>query len=440
VTDQHWDPTYTSSGNKALSCGDSTPETGLGPLGDYRCDAPWTLIMESLNAMKDIKSDPDFIIWTGDNTPHIWDENILNLDQVKMIIGNLTEALDDTFPDITVYPAIGNHDWSPKNQLPPHEHFFYGNLSEMWKMWLPNDQENVETFVKGGYFSMKAPSSDLQMLVLNTNLYYESNNLTKNEEDPAGQFKWLEDKLSAAKSASQKVVLVGHIAPGMFEKHRSKYWFYPNFNKRFNDILRSHSSVIGSAHFSHHHTDSLRLLYSENGEAIVSLLLAPAVTPWETTLAGVIGGAANNPSIRLIEYDRTTGEVLDIHQHYLNLTEANIRKENGQDPVWELAYKGTEYFQTDDMGTASLNAIAQKMVADDEYFQKYYSINGVLYDPEETCTFECKYIHYCAITEVEYDGYEGCVNRLNNNSVPCKPQVYLTILSAIIAITMQYKS
>ena len=66
-----------------------------------------------------------------------------------MIIGNLTDALDEAFPDTTVFPALGNHDWSPKNQIPAQDHFFYHNLSDMWTMWLPTDEENKETFKKG---------------------------------------------------------------------------------------------------------------------------------------------------------------------------------------------------------------------------------------------------------------------------------------------------
>ena len=175
-----------------------------------------------------------------------------------------------------------------------------------------------------------------------------------------------------------------------------------------------------------------------SGEPVVSILLAPAVTPWETTLPGVIGGAANNPSIRLVEYDRTTGEVLDIHQYYLNLTDANLQEQNGRPAEWIIAYKGTEYFDIPNMGTASLNELAQSMINADALFQKYYAINGVLYDPNETCTEECKYIHYCAITEVEYPDYEACVNRLNSSSARILiPNIYLVLQLAIISLLIQ---
>lgn len=44
------------------------------------------------------------------------------------------------------------------------------------------------------------------MVVLNTNLYYDQNNETAGEEDPAGQFQWLEETLSNAARADEMVL------------------------------------------------------------------------------------------------------------------------------------------------------------------------------------------------------------------------------------------
>lgn len=45
------------------------------------------------------------------------------------------------------------------------------------------------------------------------------------------------------------------------------------------------------------------------GTPINVMFLAPGVTPWKTTLPGVSNGA-NNPGIRVIDYDRDTLQVL----------------------------------------------------------------------------------------------------------------------------------
>ena len=41
------------------------------------------------------------------------------------------------------------------------------------------------------------------------------------------------------------------------------------------------------------------------GAPISVMFLTPGVTPWKTTLPGVVNGA-NNPGIRVFEYDRAT--------------------------------------------------------------------------------------------------------------------------------------
>ena len=61
-----------------------------------------------------------------------------------------------------------------------------------------------------------------------------------------------------------QVIIVAHVPPGVFEKHPSKYWFYPKFNTRFVELLRDHADTIGSMHFAHHHTDSFRMVYSDS--------------------------------------------------------------------------------------------------------------------------------------------------------------------------------
>lgn len=46
------------------------------------------------------------------------------------------------------------------------------------------------------------------------------------------------------------------------------------------------------------------------------MFLAPGVTPWKTTLPGVNNGA-NNPGIRVIDYDTDTLQVLVGDPHVL---------------------------------------------------------------------------------------------------------------------------
>jgi len=60
----------------------------------------------------------------------------------------------------------------------------------------------------GAFYSEKLPSPDTRgrMIVLNTNLYYDQNNQTAGEEDPGGQFQWLEETLTNASKAEEMVL------------------------------------------------------------------------------------------------------------------------------------------------------------------------------------------------------------------------------------------
>lgn len=61
----HWDPTYNVSGPSGVSCSPAEVETTGGSYGNYLCDSPWLLINSSVQAMRQIKEDVDFLIWTG---------------------------------------------------------------------------------------------------------------------------------------------------------------------------------------------------------------------------------------------------------------------------------------------------------------------------------------------------------------------------------------
>ena len=68
LTDIHYDANYSSQESQDFMChywapgGDSERH---GEFGDYACDAPWTLVVSAINAMKLLQPDPDFLIWTG---------------------------------------------------------------------------------------------------------------------------------------------------------------------------------------------------------------------------------------------------------------------------------------------------------------------------------------------------------------------------------------
>ncbi|KAG7475488.1 acid sphingomyelinase-like phosphodiesterase 3b [Solea senegalensis] len=426
ITDLHWDPTYTLTNAPELVCASSgkRPAPNAGQFGDYECDSPWHLINSSVYAMKDILPDPDFIVWTGDDTPHVPNED-LGEDAVLDIISNLTHVIKHVFPRTKVYSALGNHDYHPKNQLPAGPNNIYSQTAQMWKDWL--ELPSQETFKKGGYYTERLLGQPgLRMLVLNTNLYYDQNKLNVALDDPASQFSWADHVLTEAAKNKEKVYIIGHVPPGFFEKKRSKPWFVPKFNQKYVDLIQRHHSVILGQFFGHHHTDSFRMFYSSEGSPISTMFLSPGVTPWKTTLPGVVDGA-NNPGIRVFEYDTKTLLVKDVVTYYLNLTYANMARGR-----WEKEYRLTESYRVPDASPASMHQVLERIANDHCYLQKYYEYNSVSYDLSE-CDSDCRVDHVCAAREVDYTRYEHCLAKEGAAAIYGG---LLPVLSAVLSLVL----
>uniref|UniRef100_A0A8D0B2A7 Sphingomyelin phosphodiesterase acid like 3B n=1 Tax=Salvator merianae TaxID=96440 RepID=A0A8D0B2A7_SALMN len=376
----HLDPEYKLAEDPLKVCpsAGTQPVANAGAWGDYLCDAPWILVNSSIYAMKKILPDPDFILWTGDDTPHVPNER-LGEEVVLEIIGNLTNLIKHVFPGA-----------------------FYSQM-------------------------LSSPGPAKRMIVLNTNLYYENNNQTGSMEDPAGQFHWLEDILTNASKAGEKVYIIGHVPPGFFEKKRGKPWFREHFNQRYIEIIQKHHGVIMAQFFGHHHTDSFRMFYSDTGIPTSVMFLAPAVTPWKTTLPGVHNGA-NNPGIRVFTYDHDTLLVKDMVTYYLNLTHANLEA-----PRWDKEYSLTEDFQIPDGSVHSMQLLLEKLGKDRGYLQQYYHYNSVQYDLSD-CDGDCQTDHICAIMEVDFAKYNQCIQSRSTAAASSAPMLVFLFLCSVFGL------
>uniref|UniRef100_A0A8C6E598 Sphingomyelin phosphodiesterase acid like 3B n=1 Tax=Moschus moschiferus TaxID=68415 RepID=A0A8C6E598_MOSMO len=366
ISDLHLDPDYKVSEDPLQVCpsAGSQPVPNAGPWGDYLCDSPWILINSSIYAMKEIEPEPDFILWTGDDTPHVPNEKLSEV-AVLQIVKRLTQLIREAFP--------------------------------------------------GAFYSEKLPglSGAGRIVVLNTNLYYSSNEQTASMADPGQQFQWLDNVLTSASQAGEMVYIIGHVPPGFFEKTRDKAWFREGFNEEYLKVVQRHHRVIAGQFFGHHHTDSFRMFYDGAGAPISVMFLTPGVTPWKTTLPGVVNGA-NNPGIRVFEYDRATLSLQDMVTYFLNLSQANALGA----PRWELEYRVTEAYGVPDAGARSMHAALGRIASDQGALQRYYVYNSVSYDTR-ACDEACRAEHVCALREVAFDGYAACLRAPGVAPAPC---------------------
>ena len=135
-----------------------------------------------------------------------------------------------------------------------------------------------------------------------------------------------------------------------------------------------------------------------------SILLAPSVTPWESTLAGV---TANNPAVRLYHYEnRNSTSVLQRYdQYYLDLEYSNQQNM----AVWVLGYNSYE-LGLETLESNQLWDLFHRLRKNETLFQFYYRNNAVNY-PTPPCNEICKAMHLCSIASVKYEDYWYCINK-----------------------------
>ncbi|XP_052873756.1 acid sphingomyelinase-like phosphodiesterase 3a [Anopheles cruzii] len=162
ITDLHLDTYYTTKGDIFRSCwltehhSNTANAKRPGPYGDYMCDSPWSLLESATQAMKSKQGDNvEFVLWTGDGLSHsakrMHDSKRLD------VLRNITELMSRTFPSQFVFPVLGHEDGSAN----------FEQLGDLWRHWLP--LEALQTFEKGGYYTIEQTKSRLRIIALNTN-------------------------------------------------------------------------------------------------------------------------------------------------------------------------------------------------------------------------------------------------------------------------------
>ena len=121
---------------------------------------------------------------------------------------------------------------------------------------------------------------------------------------------------------------------------------------------------------------------------------------------------------------------MDYDQFWLNLTQANLDRVAN----WTLEYSFKNYFQVPDLSYESFHQIWDKLDSDEEYFDKYYTINSVQKVDDLTCDQNCKAYHKCAILEQNYLLFDLCVALKSNSGVLQKEPSFLLVLTLIIFI------
>lgn len=414
ISDLHLDFSYHLTDDHTKVCLSSKGANASNPgiYGDFLCDSPYGLILSAIQYIKDSEQKVDFMIWTGDSPPHV-PVNELSTKIVIEVIQNMTTTIRKLLPNMLVFPALGNHDYWPQDQLPVSGSEVYTAVAEFWKPWLC--EEALTTFRKGGYYSQvyKANTSgtSLRIISLNTNLYYSPNKETFNITDPADQLKWLEETLQFSRQNTEKVYIIAHVPIGYLPFTEMIPAMRGHFNERLVEIFRNYSDIIDGQFYGHTHRDSIMVVLDKKEKPVGSVFVTPAVTP----IKSASQKESNNPGFRLYQYDTGCYTLLDLWHFYLNLTDANLK----QEATWKLEYVMTKQYGIKDLKPESLYELAKQFQKPKSIeFQNYYRNYLVNFDVPEGCDGACKQRQLCAIMHVDTSSYFHCIlSKTEDNSL-----------------------
>ena len=356
LTDIHLDTKYIENGtvycDEPVCCREPASTYSRKKSGKYgflgRCD-PSVELLESFMD-KAYELNPDFIIWTGDNSPH----NSKNASQndnyeASIIVKNM---LDEKFKnEIPIYPALGNHEKYPSDLYIGDEAELLENYGQIFKDYFYEEQA-FETFRKYGYYTEKYKDTNLRIVVLNCllcdtwNFYI----IGGRHEAAKKEFIWLEEVLRQAEKNGEYVYLIDHFP------------INSNFQltecaQRLRALLDRFDYIIRGFFSGHTHLDDISPVrtYFEPKPIININYIAPPLTTYP----------GRNPSFRQFILDSNTKNVIDYQQYRLNLTDANLKREAN----WYIVYNATQMFKVNDL--TELDKIFKIDVDGDYIIQRY---------------------------------------------------------------------
>ncbi|CAN7945223.1 unnamed protein product [Ixodes pacificus] len=407
VTDIHYDKDYATHGVRDAMCHLVSNVTGsddIGPYGDVKCDSPRLLVESAVAAMRSIEPNPDFVLWTGDNLPHLED---VPWSEVYAQTRWLGQRLREAFPGCPVVPMLGNHDCSPPNYMRPDNMSRY--LSDAgFRELLPSS--SWSTFEKGGYYSWTV-SGSLRLVCLNSVLWYTGNLAPATNVSKDDQLIWLHEQLREAQNLGEKVLISGHVAPGYYSraltpKLGTSGLLRDEVNEAYQDLIGNFTDVVSGQFFGHQHGNSFVVLSDTDGRPVASAQVASSVTPW--TLPEELYGRLSvptNPMVRLYKYDRASVRLLDYTVYYLNLERANKRP--NETPEWEPLYTLTTQYDVPDASTASMVDLAERLNSSSELLDTFVWLATAL---NYSCDSFCRQVQLCSVLHSRAGPHRACMS------------------------------
>lgn len=377
----------------------------------YHQDTNFVLLKSSLAEAKQIgdQQGAKFVLVLGDFLAHDYNTNFKKYsddssdtsyqDFVKKTFEFLTIELQQTFPNIDVYPLIGNNDSDQDDYVAIPKGHFYRNTGTVWSGLiknLKNQHEMRDQFGYGAFYAVDFPGqSNMRLIVMNSLLLSK---LAKGSGVSAAadeEMNWLHRELQFAKNKNQKALIVMHIPAGIdvFTSLKMptftivEFW-KSQYTQRFHDEIKQFAPNISGILAGHLHSDWFQSITFPDSSVEVPVIGTPSISPVH----------GNNPGFKIFTYSPSTQQLDDYVTYYDAL-------DNSQ--AWNLEYTFSVIYNSNCHECPILSGIDQLKELGDlsGFYKTFYAVdNG---SPPIAAQWSPYY--WCAIHEMTPDDYQKCI-------------------------------
>jgi len=371
LSDVHFDPLTGTSPQDVEALISAPPEKwqsifeshAASDVSSGDADTNYALLVSALHAAAGRGVPFDYVIVTGDYLAH----NFLTKYRAFRPDGQgypefaiktavfVSRMIEQSFPGIPIYGALGNNDSSSADYALPDKPFLTA-LAKEWKVVSANPYA-AQDFLSGGYYEVAHPTvAGQEFIVLNTSLWsrlYTGGDFPGASDAGTAEMKWLASKLDDVSNRRQTAALIMHIPPGIDAYTALQagnvcdlptlFWKKPYLDS-FLALLAAHKSSLRDSYAGHTHINDFRVFTDASGMPYFQMHIAPSISP----------NGGNSPAFEIGVYDKTTGALVD----YSAIYSRNRSGRKPADVLWEPAFDFRAESGFPDYNPSSLETIA----------------------------------------------------------------------------------
>ena len=283
---------------------------------EANADTNYALLTSTLAELKQraLQENPSFVIIDGDYLAHGFKANFLKYSRdasqdayqafVKKTYEFITNELGTTFPNTSVYLAIGNNDSYQDDYITIPQGVLFKDLSVIWSSLIKDKNNQVlmqQAFSMNGYYAVDAIPKKLRLIVLNSNLLVIKASGEGIDQAANDELTWLQNELDLAAKNNEKVMIVEHAADteDVFASLKKQpvsivTLYKPVYADRYLAAIKSHAAIITGILAAHVHMDWFQITTQSGTPMIVN------------GLPGISALFGNNPAYKVYDYDENT--------------------------------------------------------------------------------------------------------------------------------------